>query len=566
MGRGITQNPPCFLAGKQKFTKNFAKALSLSFDIPISEIIAIIEGGERMEHVSALSVHTAAPHGRAGPGIWEQNSDGGFIDFISALMSRSEPPAARAGPDISAEPPPVMWTASRIETSATAEKAVPIDKDVESVVSPQRVDSQDDLIRLIALLLGEEENDGFLFAFKLYIQEQPALLMILEDFPVNAGDEEKLSNLLDLLLRIAREIPQDEDLPLELAPLANLFIMFAPPPVPPLQTDGSETPLQAETAEPAPAGQESVGENVTQTVGPRAGMQAETVQGEAGVLIRDLPDTVRVTGLKIASPRRATYANPFSVIQAVTLNQTLETAGQAEPIEAAPMPEEPFAQATDEPVIWDLTEPIETPDSSGKPEYGTEGKPEAVSTLQEIAPQAAAPQPTIPIAETAQPSQTAETAPARQILAERIIDQIAAQAAKTQDVSVLQMELNPKFLGKIQLVIEATAEGMTAKLRSDNGSVRSLLNENLAELRNSLRDAGINMKDLEITEPRISTYLSDRRSQQGGAETAEQMNGKKGKIPAIAATEETGRPEPPAAYTIGRVSGYTDDSQFDYRA
>jgi flagellar hook-length control protein FliK len=176
---------------------------------------------------------------------------------------------------------------------------------------------------------------------------------------------------------------------------------------------------------------------------------------------------------------------------------------------------------------------------------------------------ASVPQPPVQPIQTADTAQPEQAAPVRQIAAEKIISQITAQAAKA-DVSMIQMELNPKFLGRIHLVIEAAAGGLTAKLRSDNGAVRSLLGEHLVELKASLKEAGINMKEIEITEARVSTQLSDRRFQQNTAEQAgEQQTKIKGLTP-ITAAGQTEDAEPIiTAYATGRVSG---DSQFDYRA
>jgi flagellar hook-length control protein FliK len=108
---------------------------------------------------------------------------------------------------------------------------------------------------------------------------------------------------------------------------------------------------------------------------------------------------------------------------------------------------------------------------------------------------------------------------------------------------------------------------LTARLKSDNGTVRTLLTEHLAELRNSLKDAGVNMKDLEVTQPRIGTELSGRQHKHDGAETAGERNSKIGGISAITENAEPAGGElVTAAYATGRVTEIEDGSQFDYRA
>jgi flagellar hook-length control protein FliK len=197
-------------------------------------------------------------------------------------------------------------------------------------------------------------------------------------------------------------------------------------------------------------------------------------------------------------------------------------------------------------------------------ETDTEVKPAETALQQTGTAQAVQSDQTV---RTAPAEQTAEAAPARQALAARIIEQISSQMTQTREVSTLQVELNPKFLGKIQLVIEAGAEGMTAKLRSENGTVRSLLNEHIADLRNTLREAGINMKDIEVTESRVGTELSDRHRPQEGFETAGETKSKSGGISEISASAgEEGTGPAMTAYATGRVTGSGSQSQFDYRA
>ncbi|MCL2002688.1 MAG: flagellar hook-length control protein FliK [Oscillospiraceae bacterium] len=586
-----------------------------------------------MGYVSALSVSMAAPHGRAGPGTWGQENEGGFLDFISAMMSRGDPPAipktaiAHDGLGKSAEPHMAIWQAHRLDAAPPADNAAaPPDTDVEHVVTPRFAGSQEDLLRLIALLLGEEENDGFLFALMQYISKNPGLLSHLEALSPGGDGEAKLVSLLNLLPLLVKALPE-EDLPPELLPLEALSLMFSPPPdtaeadspdlteaisadAQPSGTEaaaqpGSDPPIparQAETGSAQPAAIENKPLETAQPEPPR--IEAETVKPapetpeppdtartdevkaetvktteaaepaapkapapiQASIQGRELPDAVRVTEIKIIPPRRITYTNPFSAVRsahitaapAAILPEALEQT--AEP-EDSPIPVSETEGAT----VWDLTEEeSETPALSVLPRGPTErpeedpDRPVKADTepAQPLAPPPVSAQPTAP---------TAETAPARQVLAARIIDQITSQTTAAKDVSMLQMELNPKFLGKIQLVIESTAEGITAKLKSDNGAVRSLLNEHIADLRNSLKEAGINMRDIEVTESRIGTELSDRRREQRGTETAGESKSKVGGISAVTASREPEAGEPVrAAYTTGRVSGA--ESQFDYRA
>jgi hypothetical protein len=435
-------------------------------------------------------------------------------------------------------------------------KAATTDTDVESVVPPRHADGQEDLPLLIAFLLGEEENGGFLRALEQYIQNNAGMAKTLETLRADGGKTE-LEALMELLALIARTEP-DDDLPPELAPLAALFALFQPVPVFD-GTDAGEGVTPEEQAgimeDAASAAKFQTAVAVFQTAEITV---SEDPDGNAASAA-ELPDTARVTGFRTEEALRAAYINRFAAVRAALLNE-VRTDGS----EDAGLDGTGSIQAEEPPAIPDLTGQAEMGAAFEQPESAADekiaGKPKSEAGPGAVSGQQASP-----------PQFRGETAePVRQVLAGRIIDQIAAQAAKPQDISVLQMELHPKFLGRIQLVLEATVEGMTARLRSDNGAVRSLLNENLAELRNALRDAGINMKDVEVTESRIGAQLADRqhRRDDAGAFANRKDSVRIASVAALTAADEAAEGERiETAYATGRVSGgYADGSRFDYRA
>jgi flagellar hook-length control protein FliK len=516
-------------------------------------------------------------------------------------MGRELPRAARTSRSETPEEPPAVNEPNEPIT-------LEIDKDVRNVVSPQRASGQEDLLRLIALLLGEEENDGFLFALRQYITGNLTFTAIIETFPVSVDNGQKVLTLLDYLLPIAQEFAKEE-LPPELAPLENLMAMMLPRtvetepaltaepvrtveavPAEPAQTQQTEAPevLKAETAAAEPkqtqTPQVQTQQPQEQTAAPQPErietVQIKTPQPERAAVITantqpdapiaEIPDTARVTQFNVSQPRqRVNASDTASAVRAALLNgKTSEVS------EAAPQTVEIIE--TEEPeILPEVTAKIETaeePVAEQKEEKSaaikTEGTARSAETLQPSeTPQAAPVQQNVSAPQTVS-AQTEAPPPARQVLAERVIEQITAQASKPLDVSVLQMELHPKFLGRIQLVIEATAEGLSAKLRSDNGATRSLLNEHIAELRNSLKEAGINMKEIEIAEPRVGTQLTDRQPQKSFAEeAAERESGKIGALPSVSGGHRQTAGEPAAAaYSIGRVYEPLGNSSFDYRA
>jgi flagellar hook-length control protein FliK len=295
--------------------------------------------------------------------------------------------------------------------------------------------------------------------------------------------------------------------------------------------------------------------------GPKYGTKHDT--GE--VIPKEAEGTARITEFKIAAPPRAAYTNPFTAVR---------------PVQMVPV------AAEDTTTVWDLRETQETEtvrapedekidgrkiDVRGEPQTEISVREESQAEAKAGAEPQTAPQAAVPL-QTAAPVQGVEVPQqavdaAKQIMAERIIEQIISQTARAQDISVLTMELQPKFLGKIQLIIAATADGMTARLSSDNGATRSILNEHLAELKTALREAGITMKDVEVSETRVGTQLSDRHSQQdNGAFAEEQKPGAPGKASSIMTIGKAEEAEQAAVYTQGRVTGHMEDTQFDYRA
>jgi len=168
--------------------------------------------------------------------------------------------------------------------------------------------------------------------------------------------------------------------------------------------------------------------------------------------------------------------------------------------------------------------------------------------------------------------------PAREAMTRSILDQIAQHAARqTGNVQTLSIELAPKFLGKISLVLTAAADGIVAKIRSESDAVRSLLSANLEALKLTLKDAGIHMKNIEVTEQNIGWDLA--RGQAGGMQWGSGPQnryeyGENGRPPqdgdALGGIETETVQSEGAFYRTGRVAapGYDeyDDTSFDYRA
>ncbi len=92
-----------------------------------------------------------------------------------------------------------------------------------------------------------------------------------------------------------------------------------------------------------------------------------------------------------------------------------------------------------------------------------------------------------------------------------IIDQIVKAASMRSNSTMQEMEINlkPEFLGKITIVLSSTEEGIVATLRAASEQVRHALAANIGQLQSVLRESGINMKDISITDAGISSDLAN---------------------------------------------------------
>jgi hypothetical protein len=538
-----------------------------------------------MENVSAL-LNNTVPQGRAGSGVRGQERGERFADVFNSTMRGGDVPASdvRTGHPRNVDMPRSSRSHRFLETddskgtenlpdvnvSNEPEGTAILDMDVENAEKPQLAVSQDDMLRLVALLLGEDDDGDFLFALEQYILKTPKLLVILEDANARIersgdfGREFPFAVIYHLIYEFAWTVDKSS-LPAELKDIGKLTEYF-------------NFPMYI-----APRDIAAIGENILPTEIPvTEDFEGEYEQPELaaskasqnteGAEIAG-EGTARVTGFNIAAPSVNTVPAavvPTGTVPTDTLPTNAASTGTvptdtvpADTEPALPQPEGIAAEGEDTavPGMSGTAVPNEAGATSGQTET------DAGTPLQTAPVQSASAQPAQP-AQSAAPVETHQGADvAKQILAERIIEQIAGQASRTQDVSVLYMELKPRFLGSIQLILEATADGMTARLRSDNGLTRFALNEHLSELKNALKEAGINMKDIEISETRIGTQLSDRSFQQDNGAFAEENQTKPGKLPAIASMNQLENAEPePAVYAPGPVSGYTDGATFDYRA
>ncbi len=569
-----------------------------------------------MNNVSALSRVVTVPQGRDEPGTWEQNPEG-FMDFMQALISRNEPPDVQADTPRTTPQDNGFWTVPRMT-------ATPKDTDVKNVGIPTAAEGQEDLMSLVALLTGEEDNDGFLRALEQYIAQNPEILEAYNALFSVESTETPAAWLEGLIEAFKPE--EGETLPPELMPL--LMLWSSPEPEAPVAEEAvisgtpgliewdltdtkavSETPktpevpaaLPEDTAFTVPVAdaenpaetlktpiatqQEPITPPDVQTAEPYVQTPAVTQTPlSEGLTELILPEDAEVkTILQVPAEEALTgetgeptpaaaasakpllsYANMLARAVAGTMRWTdketenAQVEGQLAETQSATVTEG-IPEPVGEPQAARMSETSLFASSDGNtedsPDGGTSPKSDGVQFSQQTQAPARAEQ------------AVADNPPAaRQVLAKDIISQIVQNTAQPRETSVLQMELHPKFLGKIEILLEAAGGSITAKLKSDNGAVRSLLNENIAELRDALKQAGINMKDVEVTETAIRAGLSDRQYQRHEQASETQHSAKPIRIMpfAVNAAEEI---EPLSAmYETGRVASPGSDTMFDYRA
>lgn len=103
-----------------------------------------------------------------------------------------------------------------------------------------------------------------------------------------------------------------------------------------------------------------------------------------------------------------------------------------------------------------------------------------------------------------------------------ILQQIAefVKVSVSQDVSSLEMQLNPENLGKLYLHISATKEGsITAQFAAQNEAVKEALETQIVELRQTLNQQGVKVDAIEVT---VATHEFEKNLEQNAEREKQQ--------------------------------------------
>ncbi len=113
-----------------------------------------------------------------------------------------------------------------------------------------------------------------------------------------------------------------------------------------------------------------------------------------------------------------------------------------------------------------------------------------------------------------------EAPPPAESVQPHAVNQQIVQAVKLgqeQGVTSMKLLLNPEFLGPISIVLSMSSEGLKAHITAENGQAHSLLASQIQELTDRMKNAGIDMQSIEVTQSEINwDYSRGGQEQRNG--------------------------------------------------
>ena len=220
-------------------------------------------------------------------------------------------------------------------------------------------------------------------------------------------------------------------------------------------------------------------------------------------------NAARLTSAQIESDATETAEKPVQPTQAAPEAPIANETDETPRISA----KAPAASETDEVNISE--KPAAQDDPAVKKSDGPEG------TQTHIAAAETAPSP------ARQAAPAPEASPVRQAMTQDIFDQIvkSAELRQADGGTSLELELAPKFLGKLALTLISTEDGIIARIKSGNAAVRSMLSADMPGLLDTLRTSGIDMKHIEIERGDIGWNFSGEGKGRGEQEFRQASGG-----------------------------------------
>ena len=106
----------------------------------------------------------------------------------------------------------------------------------------------------------------------------------------------------------------------------------------------------------------------------------------------------------------------------------------------------------------------------------------------------------------------------------QIVSQIvdAIRVAIAEGRTAMQITLNPEALGELQILLVHDADGLTARIRVPDDRVDNMLNVGLHDLASTLKEMGVNVKNIEITQADLGwDFTRDLGGMNDGGESKE---------------------------------------------
>ena len=105
-----------------------------------------------------------------------------------------------------------------------------------------------------------------------------------------------------------------------------------------------------------------------------------------------------------------------------------------------------------------------------------------------------------------------------------LIEQIAENVKVniSQETTSMQMQLNPENLGKVYLEVSAKEGSVHAEISASSEAVRTALEMQITDLRESLNQAGVKVDSIEVT---VASHEFERNLEQG--QTREEQEGER---------------------------------------
>lgn len=144
---------------------------------------------------------------------------------------------------------------------------------------------------------------------------------------------------------------------------------------------------------------------------------------------------------------------------------------------------------------------------------------------------------------------------ASQSIVESMLDNV--QSAVSAQKSTLRVQLKPEVLGGIEIELTMTSEGINAQMRTNNQQVQALLNTELTQLMDSLRQRGVQINQLDVVYSQLAS--GDMMFEQGDGRNDGAWADNKAALAAARATKRAAEP-----LDMGYATGaYEDLSTYD---